>query len=148
MLIAPKDSNVALSITPNFPLEKALGNGRLAVAETSSVPAGKYAKAALESLGVWSSVESKLAQTENVSAALVFVARGEAPLGIVYNSDAMSEPRVKVLGTFPAASHAKIVYPAALTATSKAANASEFLEFLTSPPARAVFASLGFKPLN
>ncbi len=148
VLIAPKDSSIALTIAANFPLEKALGNGRLAVAETSSIPAGKYAKAALESLSVWASVESKLAQTENVSATLVLVARGEAPLGIVYGSEAQSEPRVKVLGTFPATSHPRIVYPAAIPVASKSSAAAEFVEFLASPAARAVFLSLGFKALE
>ena len=148
VLIAPKDSKIELTLAPNFPLSAALGNGRLAVAETSSVPAGKYAKAALEALGVWGDVQAKLAQTENVSTALLLVARGEAPLGIVYNSDAVSDPRVKVLGTFAATSHPKIVYPAAVTAASRSPVAGAFLEFLSSPQARAVFADLGYKPLD
>ena len=100
---------------PGFDLAKLLGDGRLAVGDVKAVPAGKYAKAALEKLGAWGGVEGKLAQAENVRAALALVAHGEAPLGIVYKTDAASDPTVKIVGTFPADSHPPIIYPAAVT---------------------------------
>ena len=101
VLIAPADSKVEATIAKGFDLAGLLGDGRLAMADVEAVPAGKYGKAALESLGVWAAVEGKVAQAENVRAALVLVSRGEAPLGIVYRTDADAEPGVKVVGTFP-----------------------------------------------
>ena len=116
VLVAAKDSAMGpVEIGQGFDLAKLLGDGRLAVGEVKSVPAGKYAKSALEKLGAWGGVEGKLAQAENVRSALALVARGEAPLGIVYKTDAASDPTVKIVGTFPADSHPPIIYPAAVT---------------------------------
>jgi molybdate transport system substrate-binding protein len=144
VLIAPKDSIVSLVIEKNFPLLQALGaDGKLAMASPASVPAGKYGRAALTSLGVWDAVAPRVAQAENVRAALVFVARGETPLGIVYGTDAKSEPAVRVVGTFPEGSHPKILYPVALTASAKP-EAREFLDFLLSPEAASSFEAQGF----
>ena len=147
VLIAPADSTVKLSIAPHFDLVGALGDGRLAIADPESVPAGKYARSSLTSLGVWNSVADHLAQAENVRVALAYVARGETPLGIVYTTDALSESRVKVVGTFPDGSHPPIVYPAALTKEAKPL-AREFLAYLSGPEARAVFARSGFVVLD
>lgn len=148
VLIAPKASDVKIEIAPGFDLTAALGDGRLAMGEPSSVPAGLYGKAALESLGVWDSVAAKVAGAANVRVALTYVARGETPLGIVYATDANSEPDVKVIDTFPPDTHPPIVYPAALTATSKNAGASAFLDFLSSPEASAIFEDEGFTVLE
>ena len=143
VLIAPAARPVALTIAPRFPLARALGRDRLAVADPSAVPAGKYARDALMSLGVWGDVADRLAPAENVRAALLLVSRGETPLGIVYRTDAMADRGVTVVGTFPAASHAPIVYPAALTSTSRP-EATRVLTFLRSAAARVVFERLGF----
>ncbi len=146
VLVAPKDSIVSLTIEKNFPLLQALGaDGRLAMGQVDSVPAGKYGKAALTYLGVWDAVAPRVAQAENVRAALVFVARGEAALGIVYGTDAKSEPTVRVLGTFPADSHPRIVYPVALLASASAKpEARKFLDFLLSSAAAPAFEAQGF----
>jgi molybdate transport system substrate-binding protein len=144
-LFAPKDSTVKLDIGPGFKLAHALGkDGRLALGEPNSVPAGKYAKAALTSLGVWDSVAMRVVAADNVRAALNFVAKGEAPLGIVYRSDAVSEPAVRVVATFPASSHAPIVYPVALVAGHDDAAARKLLELLRAPAEQAIFHDLGF----
>jgi molybdate transport system substrate-binding protein len=148
VLIAPKDSKLTTEIAPGFDLAGLLGEGRLAVGDVKSVPAGKYGKAALEFLGVWPSVEGKLAQAENVRAALKLVAIGEAPLGIVYRTDAGAEPAVKILGEFPSGSHPEIVYPVARVAASRNDGASAFLQFLTSPKARDIFEEQGFRLLE
>ena len=145
-LIAPADSNVALKVGKGMPLAKALGSGRLAVAGPD-VPAGKYARASLTALGVWNSVSGKLVQAENVRAALQFVARGETPLGIVYDTDAKVEPKVRIVGLFPDGSHPKIVYPAAVVARSKNPDAAKFLAFMRTPKAAAVFRKYGFTVL-
>jgi len=142
-LIAPAASTVRLKIAQNMPLAAALGDGRLSVAGPD-VPAGKYAKASLTTLGVWSSVEGKLAQAENVRGALAFVAQGEAPLGIVYDTDAKVEPKVKIVGLFPDASHPKIVYPAAVVAYSNNLEAGGFVGFLQGPEASEIFRHYGF----
>ena len=144
VLIAPSDSKVALSIAPGFPLAESIGSGRLAMADPDHVPAGKYGKAALESLGVWRSVSSRIARAEDVRAALLFVARGEAPLGIVYRTDAATEPRVRILGAFAPNTHPPIVYPAALVRQSAAGDGARFLAFLKSSTAAAVFRKHGF----
>ncbi len=123
-----------------------LGGGKLAMALVASVPAGQYGKEALESLGLWSKVEPSVVQSENVRAALKLVALGEAPLGIVYASDAIAEPGVSVIGTFPADSHQPIVYPGALTITA-GDEAGAFLDHLSSPEAQEVFRANGFLPL-
>lgn len=144
VLIAPKDSTVALTIAKDFPLLEALGpDGKLAMASVDSVPAGKYGKAALTYLGVWDQVAPRVAQAENVRAALAYVAKGEAPLGIVYGTDARAEPAVRVVGIFPADSHPKILYPVALL-TSAQPGARKFLDFLLSSEAAPVFEAQGF----
>ena len=143
VLIAPADSRVPVSIAPGFPLATLLGNGRLAMANPDAVPAGKYGKASLEALGVWKDVQSKVAAAENVRAALVLVARGEAPLGIVYRTDAAADSKVRVVGSFPENTHPPIVYPIAVTAAGKPA-AGAFLRWLREPQARAIFEKHGF----
>jgi molybdate transport system substrate-binding protein len=147
VLVAPKDSIVSLPIEKNFPLLQALGaDGKLAMASVDSVPAGKYGKAALTYLGVWDAVAPRVAQAENVRAALAFVARGEAPLGIVYGTDAKAELAVRVVGTFPEESHPKIEYPVALLAKAKP-EARKFLDFLLSPEVASGFEAQGFSIL-
>jgi molybdate transport system substrate-binding protein len=148
VLIAPRDSKASLTVERGLPLARALGDGRLAVADPDAVPAGKYAKAALEALGAWSAVAPRLARAENVRAALAFVARGECPLGIVYATDAAAEARVRIVGAFPAGTHPPIVYPAAITATAKSAGAASLLQFLGSAAAKPVFEKHGFTVLE
>ncbi len=143
VLIAPADSPVQLKIAPRFALAAALGPGHLAVADPDSVPAGEYARAALTQLGVWDSVSVKLVRAENVRTALSYVARAEAPLGIVYRTDAAAEPRVRVVDVFPSGTHPPIVYPAALTAAARP-QAVRLEEFLTGDEARAIFKRYGF----
>jgi len=148
VLIAPKASTTTgVTVAPGFPLAHLLGGGRLALASVATVPAGKYAKAALEKLGVWASVEKQLAEAENVRAALAFVARGEAPLGIVYATDAAAEPSVKIIGRFPADSHPPIVYPMATIAESKHPAADALRRYLAGPEAKAIFEQHGFTVL-
>jgi molybdate transport system substrate-binding protein len=144
VLVEAADANVAFKIAPGADLAAVLGDSRLAVGEVNSVPAGKYAKEALEKLGMWAGVQNKLAQTDNVRAALSFVARGEARFGIVYATDAKAEPKVKVVAVFPETSHPPILYPAALTPTSRNADAAAFLAFLRSPTAVRLFVEQGF----
>jgi molybdate transport system substrate-binding protein len=148
VLVAPARASIApVAIAPGFPLAALLGSNRLAVANPDSVPAGTYAKAALTSLGVWDSVQSRLAAAENVRAGLVLVSRGECPLGIVYRTDAAADPGVRIVGVFPDRTHAPIVYPAALTATA-APQASRVLAYLQSQAAMAVFRRQGFTDLE
>jgi molybdate transport system substrate-binding protein len=147
VLIAPKDSKTITLALTGGDLAEALAGGKLSMGNVDAVPAGKYGKAALEKLGAWNSVKDSIAQAENVRAALVLVARGEAPLGIVYSTDAAAEPGVKIVATFPADSHPPITYPAALTRESKNADARTFLDFLRSAKARAVFEKQGFTVL-
>lgn len=150
VLIAPKNSSRAagqVTIGPGFPLEKMLDDGRLALAEPNSVPAGIYAKAALTKLGVWDQVVGKIAAAENVRAALALVARGEAPLGIVYKTDAAIEPGVRIIGTFPSGTHEPIVYPLALTRSARP-EAAPFAAYLRGPAARNVFEKYGFTVLD
>lgn len=142
-LIAPADSTVRLTIRPGMPLAGALSDGRLAIAG-ADVPAGRYAQASLEKLGVWTNVETKLARAENVRAALAFVARGETPLGVVYDTDARAEPKVRIVGLFPDSSHPKIVYPAALVAGGRSAGGDAFMRYLAGPRAASVFRRYGF----
>lgn len=148
VLIAPKDSTVDIKIEKGFKLADVLGDGRLAMGEPGSVPAGIYGKAALTSLGVWDEIAPKVAGAENVRVALAYVARGEAPLGIVYATDARSDPRVKVVDTFPEDSHPPVVYPVVLTASSTNPDAKAFLAFLSSPEAAKVFEDEGFTVLK
>jgi molybdate transport system substrate-binding protein len=143
VLVAPAGQPLTLMIRPGFDLAKSLGGGRLALANPDVVPAGKYAKAALTNLGVWDSVANRIAAAENVRAALLLVSRREAPLGIVYATDALVDKGVRLVDTFQASSHPPIVYPAALTTRASAA-ATKVLEFLKSDEARAVFLSHGF----
>ena len=147
VLIAPRESTLKLEIAPGMPLARALGSGRLALGDPYHVPAGMYARAALESLGVWDSVKAHIAATENVRIALALVARGEAPLGIVYETDARAEPGVRVLGRFDASLHPPIVYPIALLKGAVPA-ARAFEAYLRGPQARAIFSKHGFTPLN
>ena len=147
VLVAPKDFNISANIQPGFDLAALLKGGRLAMGNVDAVPAGKYGKAALEKLGAWDGVKDKIAQAESVRAALVLVARGEAPLGIVYQTDAASDPTVKIVGTFPENTHPPIIYPVALTKDATGAEAMAFLNFLRSAAARAAFERQGFTVL-
>lgn len=143
-LIAPAASTVRLNVRRGMPLAAALGpDGRLAIAGPD-VPAGRYGQASLESLGVWPSVKDRLARAENVRATLAFVARGETPLGIVYDTDAKIEPKVRIVGLFPDSSHSKIVYPAALVKGATGKGGADFLAFVGSPKASAIFRHYGF----
>ena len=146
VLIAPADSTVTLKIGPGFPLAAALGDGRLSTADPDTVPVGKYARAALTSLGVWAAIEPKLVRAENVRSALMFVARGEAPLGIVYSTDALVDPKVRVVGVFPAATHAPITYPAAAT-KGAGKQAAAYLKYLSGTGARETWKKFGFADL-
>ena len=144
VLIAPADSRVRLTIARGFPLARALGNGRLAMADPAAVPAGRYGAAALTRLGVWTSVRARIAGAENVRAALALVERGAAPLGIVYATDARASTRVRVVGTFPADSHPPITYPIARLRASTNPEAEAFRRFLLSREGKAIFARRGF----
>jgi molybdate transport system substrate-binding protein len=147
VLIAGKDSKLSnVQIGQGFDIAKLAGDGRIAVADTKAVPAGLYAKAALEKLGAWTAAEPKLAQAENVRATLAFVARGETPIGIVYETDAKVEPNVKIVGTFPDGSYPPVTYPAAATAHAKA-DTAKYLKFLHGAEAKAVFEKYGFSYL-
>ena len=146
VLIGQAGRPASLTIAPGFALAGALGSDRLAVADPASVPAGKYARDALTSLGVWDAVAGRLAAADNVRGALLLVSRGEAPLGIVYRTDALADRGIAIVGTFPTASHAPIVYPMALTATAQP-DASRVLTFLRSSAAHVVFERLGFRVL-
>lgn len=144
VLIAPKDSKADnVTISPGFDIARLAGDGRIAVADARAVPAGKYAKAALEKLGGWAAAEPKLAAAENVRAALALVGRGEAPLGIVYETDAKVEKNVKIVGYFPEDSHPPITYPVALTASARP-EAARYLAFLRTGVAKTVFETYGF----
>lgn len=142
-LIAPADSALTLKLGPRAPVLAALHGGRLALADPQSVPAGRYAQAAFAGFGIWTELEPRLLRGEDVRVALMWVARGEAPLGVVYATDARAEPRVRVIDTFPESSHPPIVYPMALL-TGASPAAAGFAAFLESPTARAVFAKAGF----
>lgn len=151
VLIAPRNAPEPASnlrIGPQFALTAALDGGKLAMANPNAVPAGKYAKAALTTLGVWQSIAPSVARAENVRAALTFVARGEAPLGIVYRTDALAEPGVRIIDTFSTDLHPAIVYPAALLRGGTASAAADFLVFLGSPPAQAIWRQHGFVVLQ
>jgi molybdate transport system substrate-binding protein len=144
VLIAPKDSKLAnVTIGPGFDLAKLAGDGRITTGDVKAVPVGKYAKAALEKLGAWTAAEPKMAMAENVRAALALVARGEAALGIVYETDAKVEAGVKIIGVFPEDSHPPIVYPIAATVTARP-EASDYLAFLRSQAAKSIFEKYGF----
>ena len=144
VLIAPKDAPAASVPLTVDGLKAALAGGKLTTGTVESVPVGRYAKIALTKLGLWASVEPSLAQADSVRAALALVGRGEATLGIVYGTDAKADARVKVVATFPADSHPRVVYPFALTKAASGDAPAKFLAFLKSPEAAAVFAGQGF----
>ena len=148
VLIAPKDKAEKVEIKEGFDLAGLIGDGKLAMGAVDSVPAGKYGKAALEKLGVWSSVEGKVAGAESVRAALALVSRGEAPYGIVYQTDAAADPGVAIVGAFPEDSHPPIIYPVAILADSKSPAASAYLDFLKSDKAAPFFTEQGFTVLK
>jgi len=147
VLIAPADSKVSVKIAPGFDLLKALGEGKLATGDPDSVPVGKYAHVALEKLGVWNGVAPRLVRAENVRSALAFVAHGEAPLGIVYRTDALADKRVRIVDEFPEDSHPPIIYPIALTTRAGPA-AQRFLDFVTSDAVKPIFREYGFQPAD
>ena len=148
VLVATGKDAAPIAIAPGFDLAGALKGGKLAMANVDSVPAGKYGKAALESLGVWDSMAASVAQADNVRAALSLVALGEAPLGIVYATDANAEAKVSVVGSFPDDSHPPIVYPVARTAASSNDAAKSLLDYLGSDAARKSFEAQGFSVLD
>jgi molybdate transport system substrate-binding protein len=148
VLIAPADSTVTVKIEKGVDLRAELGpQGKLATGDPDSVPVGKYARAALEKLAAWDKVSGQIVRAENVRAALAFVARGEAPLGIVYKTDALAEKKVKIIAVFPADTHPAITYPIALT-THGGAGAQQFVDFVRSKPAGEIFHKYGFEPLR
>lgn len=148
VLVAPKDAAKAVDIKEGFDLAGLVGDGKLAMGAVDSVPAGKYGKAALEKLGVWPSVENKVAGAESVRAALALVSRGEAPYGIVYETDAAADPGVAIVGTFPEDSHPPIIYPVAILAESRSPAAAAYLDFLKSEKAAPFFTGQGFTVLK
>lgn len=146
VLIAPADSKANIAIRKGMPLAQALGDRKLAMADPDSVPAGKYGKAALTSLGVWPQVQTKVARGDSVRAALAFVERDEAPYGIVYETDAKASNAVRVVGIFPENTHLPITYPVARLTTSTSSEAEGFRLFLISATGRALFQGYGFLP--
>jgi molybdate transport system substrate-binding protein len=148
VLVVPATSTATVDIKPGIDLSAVIGDSKIATGDVASVPAGKYARAAFEKLGVWDSVKNKLAMADNVRSALAFVARGEAAAGVVYSTDAKAEPKVKVAGVFPADSHPDIVYPFAVTASSTNKGADAFLTFLKGDKAAAIFQGAGFTVLK
>lgn len=145
VLIAPADSKISdVTIGQGFDIARLAGSGRIAVADVNAVPAGRYAKAALEKLGAWAAAAPKLAQAENVRATLAFVARDESPVGIVYETDAKAEPKVKVIGVFPDGSYPPVTYPVAATTTATRQSVTQYLHFLRTPAAKAIFEKYGF----
>ncbi|OWV71348.1 molybdenum ABC transporter substrate-binding protein [Rhizobium sp. R634] len=148
VLVAEKDKAKPVEIKKGFDLAGLLGDSKLAMGEPKSVPAGKYGMAALEKLGVWTSVETKVAGAESVRAALALVSRGEAPYGIVYQTDAAADKGVAIVGTFPADSHPPIIYPVAILTESKNPDAAAYLDFLKSDKAAAFFTAQGFTVLK
>lgn len=144
VLVAPVAKARTVAIRPGFPLSALLGTGRLAMGDPDAVPAGLYGREALTRLGEWDAVAPKVARAENVRAALALVERGETPYGIVYRTDALASKAVRIVGTFPAASHTPIVYPAALLTAARNRDAAPFLRYLASPGAQAIFRRYGF----
>jgi molybdate transport system substrate-binding protein len=147
VLISPADSRIKLRIEPHFALAAALGKGRLATGDPDSVPAGRYAREALTTLGVWNDVAERLVRADSVRSALAFVDRGEAPLGIVYETDALIDKQVRVVDVFPADSHLPIIYPIALTRAAKG-DAARFVDYIRGPAGQLAFKSYGFTPLH
>lgn len=148
VIVAAKDNAKPVDIKQGFDLAGLLKGGKLAMGEPNAVPAGKYGKAALEKLGVWASVEKSVASAESVRAALALVSRGEAPYGIVYQTDAAADPGVVVVGKFPEDTHPPIIYPIAVLTESKAKDAAAYLEFLKSAKAAPFFEKEGFTVLK
>jgi molybdate transport system substrate-binding protein len=148
VLVAPASSSAKVEIGPDFQLAALLGDQRLAIGDPQSVPAGKYAQTALETLGAWDRVKDKAAKAESVRAALALVSRGETPFGIVYETDVAADPGVKIVGIFPDDSHPPIIYPIAITAITRKAEAVKFLAWLRSPEAAPFFEKQGFKVLK
>jgi molybdate transport system substrate-binding protein len=144
VLVTPKESTATVDLSSGSSIEAALGNGRLAMADPDAVPAGKYGKAALQHLALWDSLSGKLVRAENVRAALALVESGEAPLGIVYATDAAASDKVRVVARFPASSYPPIRYPVAVLAASQNPQAASFAQFLASPEGRGIFARYGF----
>ena len=147
VLIAPANSRVALEIAPGFPLLAALGGGRLSTGDPDTVPVGRYARAALVSLGVWDEIQDHLVRADNVRSAMMFVARGESPLGIVYATDALADSQVRIVDTFPENTHAPITYPGA-TIRGARAEAIAYLNYLASPAVRDTWRRFGFGELE
>lgn len=147
VLIAPADSKVELKIAPGFPLVAALARGRLSTGDPDTVPVGRYARSALVSLGLWDEIQHRLVRADNVRGAMMFVARGEVPLGIVYTTDALVDPKVRIVDTFPVNTHAPITYPAAAIKGSRK-EAIEFLDYLAGRPARDTWKKYGFLELE
>jgi molybdate transport system substrate-binding protein len=148
VLVAPKDKASTVEIKEGFDLAGLVGEGKLAMGAVDSVPAGNYGKAALEKLGAWSAVEGKVAGAESVRAALALVSRGEAPYGIVYQTDAAADPGVAIVGTFPEDSHPPIIYPVAILSESQSTAAAAYLDFLKSDKAAPFFTEQGFTLLK
>jgi molybdate transport system substrate-binding protein len=145
VLVAPASSARRVTMKKGFPLDRLVGNGKLAMGEVNSVPAGKYGKQALVSLGIWDNVASKVVGAENVRAALVLVERGEAPYGIVYETDALASKAVKIVGFFPEDSHPPITYPIAALTSATSPDAEAFRRFLISGSGKAIFKQFGFR---
>lgn len=147
VLIVPAESAVeSIEITPGFSLTGYLGeDGRLSMGDPEHVPAGMYGKQALENLGAWNDISGRTAPMKDVRAALVLVERAEAPVGLVYATDAAISKKVRVVGTFPIESHPPIVYPVAAVTGGKSDAAGKFIDFLKTPDARAIFAKYGFE---
>jgi molybdate transport system substrate-binding protein len=143
VLIAPRNSSIAANIKAGFPIQKMLGDGRLVMCDPMMMPAGRYGRASLEYFGVWQTVQDRVANADNVRAALAFVSRGEAPLGIVFDTDVALDPSVRIVGVFPSESHPPIVYPAAMVASSDNQAAEPFLAFLQAA-AKSIFERYGY----
>jgi molybdate transport system substrate-binding protein len=146
VLVAPADSKIELKIAPNFALAAALGSGRLATGDPDSVPVGRYARSALTTLGVWNQIADRIVRADNVRTALIFVERGEVPLGIVYTTDALIDKKVRIVDIFPANTHLPITYPIALTKTARP-QAAAFVSYLMGPEGMAAFKKYGFTEL-
>jgi molybdate transport system substrate-binding protein len=148
VLVAPKDDAKPISVGPGLDLARVLGTGKLAMGNINAVPAGKYGKAALEKLGPWDGVKGQIAQADNVRGALLLVSRGEAPLGVVYQTDAASDRNVTIVGTFPEDSHPPIIYPVAVIKDSINPDAARFVTYLRSSEAKPTFEKQGFTTLS
>ena len=147
VLIAPADSRIELKIAPGFALAAALGKRRLATGDPDTVPVGRYARSALTTLGIWDEIQDRLVRADNVRSAMMFVARGEVPLGIVYNTDALIDSKVRIVDTFPENTHPPITYPGAVT-QGAGSEALAFLDYLARPEARDTWRKFGFLELK